>query len=84
MIYHGVKSEEAVLMRINSVPRSVAENLGNMFRTEVGGDAQKANIQNAREYLKNLNNSDWDQVKPKSSQLNGAEYKEIWKLLSGE
>nr|CBX31881.1 unknown protein [uncultured Desulfobacterium sp.] len=29
MIYHGVNTEHAVLMRINSVQRSVGTNLGN-------------------------------------------------------
>jgi hypothetical protein len=28
MIYHGVKTEEGVLMRMNGVPRSIAETLG--------------------------------------------------------
>jgi hypothetical protein len=31
MVYHGVSSEEAVLMRMNAVPRTVAEPLGQAF-----------------------------------------------------
>ena len=32
MIYHGVSSEDAVLMRMNSAPRSAAEALGSLYR----------------------------------------------------
>src|SRR5262249_8542366 len=32
MIYHGVRTENAVLMRMNSVPRSASENIGELFR----------------------------------------------------
>jgi hypothetical protein len=36
MIYHGVKTEEAVLMRMNSAPRSVAERLGEELKASTG------------------------------------------------
>ena len=36
MIYHGVSSEDAVLMRMNCAPRSAAEALGSLYR-EVNG-----------------------------------------------
>lgn len=35
MIYHGVNSEDAVLMRMNAAPRSAAERLGEMYRREL-------------------------------------------------
>ena len=34
MLYHGVRTEEGVLMRMNSVPRSAAELLGVRFATK--------------------------------------------------
>ena len=32
MIYHGVKSEEGVLMRMNCIPRSIAESMGESYQ----------------------------------------------------
>jgi hypothetical protein len=84
MIYHGVQSEEAVLMRMNSAPRSVAENLAEEFRTSFGLDTNQARTQEARQFLKNLDSSDWGRIRPEGAHLSGADYKSIWELLSGE
>ncbi|MGO0305254.1 DEAD/DEAH box helicase [Endozoicomonas acroporae] len=81
MIYHGVRSEEAVLMRMNSVPRSVAENLGGRFKQV--GEGKSLSPARAGEFLRTLKDSDWDQVKPKNSTLSGADYQAIWRRLSG-
>jgi hypothetical protein len=80
MLYHGVKSEESVLMRMNSVPRSVAESLGDNYKQQV----EKRNVSTARTYLKNLKDSDWNSVTLKSKYLSGTECKKIWQILSGE
>ena len=84
MIYHGVQSEEAVLMRMNSVPRSVAEKLAEEFRTNPRIDAEQVGTQEARQFLKNLDPSGWGRVRPEGAHLSGADYKSIWELLSGE
>jgi hypothetical protein len=84
MIYHGVQTEEAVLMRMNAAPRSVAENLGELFRSNFGQETAKANISQAREFMKNLGETDWNRIRPKDSRLSGSDYKTIWGLLSGE
>jgi len=80
MLYHGVKSEESVLMRMNSVPRSFAETLGNKFKQQI----ETRNVATARQYLKGLVDSDWDSVTSHSQYLSGKECKEIWQILSGE
>ena len=80
MLYHGVKSEESVLMRMNSVPRSFAEKLGNKFRKRV----ENRNIVTARQFLKSLVDSDWDSVTSDSQYLSGRECKKVWQILSGE
>lgn len=84
MIYHGVNTEEAVLMRMNSVPRSIADRLGKEFRTSTGGKIQEASVQQARQFLKALDVSDWERVRPGGAHLSGVGYKHIWELLSGE
>jgi len=80
MLYHGVKSEESVLMRMNSVPRSFAETLGNKFKKQV----KNRNVASARQYLKGLKNCDWDSVTSCKQYLSGRECKKVWEILSGE
>ncbi|PXF61163.1 MAG: DEAD/DEAH box helicase [Candidatus Methanogaster sp.] len=84
MIYHGVKTEEAVLMRMNFAPRSVAENLGREFRANFGQAADTAGVREAREFLKNMDEDDWKHIRPEGSHLSGSDYRNVWGLLSGE
>ncbi len=84
MIYHGVKTEAGVLMRMNSVPRSVAEKLGEVFEKKVGTVAEGQGVQAARGFLKDLDAGGWDSVKPTHAPLSGAEYRRVWEILSGE
>jgi hypothetical protein len=84
MIYHGVKTEAGVLMRMNSVPRSVAENMGAVFETKVGAVSAGQGVQAARGFLKGLDVAGWDGVKPVNSPLSGSDYRRVWEILSGE
>jgi len=52
MIYHGVHTSEAILMRMNSAPRSIAERLGERYKGEVRPEEQT--VSNAREFLHSL------------------------------
>jgi len=80
MLYHGVKGEDSVLMRMNSVPRSLAEALGDKFKQQV----EKRNVATARQYLNGLQDIDWDSITSRSEYLSGAECKKVWEILSGE
>ncbi len=82
MIYHGVNTEEGVLLRMNSVPRSIAESLGNELKK--GNQGKTSSIQSTRLFLKQSESAVWEQAKPNGSSLTGEEYKQIWKILSGE
>jgi hypothetical protein len=84
MIYHGVKTEAGVLMRMNSVPRSVAERMGAVFEKKVGLVSDGQGVQAVRSFLKSLDASSWDNVKPASSPLSGSGYQRLWGILSGE
>ena len=84
MIYHGAKTEEAVLMRMNSAPRSVAERLGEEFKAIVGKDAGGVSVSEARDFLKSMEKTDWARICPKDASLSGSDYKNVWELLSGE
>ncbi|HEY8361882.1 MAG TPA: DEAD/DEAH box helicase [Tissierellaceae bacterium] len=80
MIYHGVNTPEAVLMRMNAVPRSIAHQMGKKYAEE----ADKYTVQEAREFIKSLDVKNWDDLRDKKSFLSGKDYKDIWELLAGE
>ena len=84
MIYHGVRSEEGVLMRMNSVPRSVAVKVGTLYRESNGTAASHYSIGHAREFLKGMDAATWGRVRPASSALSGDGYRRVWRILSGE
>ncbi len=84
MIYHGVSSEDAVLMRMNSAPRSAAEALGSLYREVTGGDEGRYSVGQARRFLQKLGANDWDGVRPEGAALSGTGYKRVWEVLSGE
>ncbi|MEL6244019.1 MAG: DEAD/DEAH box helicase [Pseudomonadota bacterium] len=84
MIYHGVKTEDAVLMRMNSAPRTAAERLGELYRELSNNDEERYSVSKARDFLKSLTDRDWDQSRPPQATLNGNGYKRVWEVLSGE
>ena len=84
MIYHGVKTEEAVLMRMNSAPRSVAERLGEELITSTGKSGGETSVNEVRDFLKGMETTDWARVRPQKAALSGGDYKRVWELLSGE
>lgn len=84
MIYHGVRTEDAVLMRMNSAPRSVAEKLGSLYRDAFDGDDGRYSVGKARIFLKNMSPRDWSRARPEQAPLSGAGYKKVWEILAGE
>lgn len=84
MIYHGVRTEDAVLMRLNSAPRSTAEALGALYRKLSDNDEQRFSIVKARDFLKQLGDKDWNLARPKDAILSGSGYKRVWQVLAGE
>jgi len=83
MLYHGVKSEEAVLMRMNSVPRSIAEKAGQDFKQQISSTNETLLPTLASDYLKSLKSDDWGRLKPETSAMSGDDYRKVWQRLSG-
>ena len=84
LIYHGVRSEDAVLMRMNAVPRSAAEALGEVYRDFSGDDDSRFSVGRARDFLKELSSAEWDRARPADAALSGVGYKRVWEVLTGE
>ena len=83
MIYHGVKTEEGVLMRMNSVPRSIAEAMGESYRQAAGESAQKTSVHAVRDFIASAEIAVWNRARPKKSPLSATEYRDVWRVLSG-
>lgn len=84
MLYHGVNTEEAVMMRMNSVPRTIAVELGERFAKAVGSSKGDWNVREARVFLRGLDVETWQSATPRRAKMTGGDYRDVWMRLSGE
>ena len=84
MIYHGVKTEAGVLMRMNGIPRSIAERMGELYQQNVNEGAGVSGIQKVRQFLASADIETWNRARSTNAAFSGREYKEVWKIISGE
>lgn len=83
MIYYGVNSDEAILMRMNNVPRGVATSLGSKLKKKYK-DIYQLSSSETQKWLTELSDSEWHSATPPHTSLNGSDYKRVWKILNGE
>ena len=84
MIYHGVRTEEGVLMRMNGVPRSIAETMGHHYRKTANSEAERSSsIRDVRQFIASADIETWNRARPANSPLSAKEYRDIWTVLSG-
>lgn len=82
MIYYGVNTEEAVLMRMNGVPRSLAKLAGAEYNRQKGSTSEMT-PQDALAWLSNLDASTWGTMLPGDYPMTGADCQAVWQKLSG-
>ncbi|MDE0399354.1 MAG: DEAD/DEAH box helicase [Candidatus Poribacteria bacterium] len=75
MIHYGVYTGEAVLMRMNNVPRRIAIRLGKLYQNTKPDDVFK--------WLDNLPDNEWCADDVTGTDMSGTDYKKIWKILTG-
>ena len=75
MVYFGVKTPQAVWMRMAGLPRVAAEQLGALWQARVG--APPSSHSELRGWVDGLSESDWDQA-ISGDRLAGAEMKRLW------
>lgn len=78
MVLHGVKTKEAIALRMLNVPRFVAENMAQAFRDS--GER----IGNADRWLENAHTAVWYSALPKNAPVSGAECKLLWEIVEGK
>jgi hypothetical protein len=83
MIYYGVNSEEAVILRKENIPRTIANNLGKELEREFKQNSLTKNSHELINWLNNLTIEKWQTVIPANKKITGDEYKKIWKKLAG-
>jgi replicative superfamily II helicase len=84
MVYYGVDSDEAILLRKAGVPRSISKNLGYSLRQELGEDLYNKNLSDISAWLKQLSDGKWQQAVSSGKKITGKDYKQVWAMLSGE
>ncbi|MCP3032375.1 hypothetical protein LF817_13600 [Halobacillus sp. A1] len=74
MVYYGVNSREAVLMRSTNVPRSIATEMGSMYKQS--NNLNEASSTSAVNWISNLKDEEWNKVS-EGKKFSGEEYREI-------
>ncbi len=82
MVFYGVPTVNAVLMRALGVPRSIAVALGDRFAAEQR-EGEGPRISRARAWLRGLPTDAWDACRPAQARMSGEEYRRVWRILNG-
>lgn len=83
MIYFGVPTIEAVLMRSLGVPRSVSVAMGRKF-TEATDAEPAPRLQKARAWLERSSAETWQEVAKESNlPMDGRRMREVWRIITG-
>lgn len=84
MIYYGVPTVEAVLMRSLGVPRSVSVHLGAEFQQNEVLNKPLPRIQKARQWLDNASSEAWQRAIGKSDiKMSGERMQKAWRIITG-
>lgn len=78
MIYHGVKTREAIALRMLNIPRFIAEGLVKQW------EVQKDSNDDIFNWIERSTSKEWDNALPKNSKISGEECKFIWQVLEGK
>ncbi|MDF1612893.1 DEAD/DEAH box helicase [Stygiobacter electus] len=81
-LLYGVNTDEGVLMRKANVPRSIANNLGNIYKQQYGDDIYSTKIYQVNEWIRNQSIDVWQRAIPTNSRLSAEEYIKIWNKLN--
>jgi len=80
LMYYGVSSKDAAVLRMIGVPRKSAEKLASKYLKELSRESPT--FQQIRKWLDKTNDGDWEDL-TKKSKMTGKESKMAWKVLNG-
>ena len=81
MIYYGVNSDEAILMRMNNVPRSVAAEMGVEYKKNFDNIYKQSSYE-IRQWIEGLSFDKWNEFAKNKKGMTGGDYRAIWKVLN--
>lgn len=80
LIFYGVRSKEAALLRMAGVPRIAAEGLAGRWR-ELQPDA--SSFPAVRQWVDQLPVEAWDQAVAERDMVSGSDARAVWTALAG-
>ncbi len=85
MIYYGVRTSEAILMRNHGVPRSVSVEMGKQFAAEENKDDSTAKLIKARRWLEQSSTETWQgAVQRAEVSIDGVRMHQAWCVITGQ
>jgi hypothetical protein len=75
--YYGVDNEKSLALRMVGVPRELSGSLSQIIEKDISSYS----FNKIRKMIRELQNSDWDNLKPGKSSLTGEEWKSITEIL---
>ncbi|NPV70372.1 MAG: DEAD/DEAH box helicase [Firmicutes bacterium] len=81
MVYYGVNTEDAVLMRMAGVSRTLAHNTAAEFRRQYG--LSPARPRDAFDWLSALDAGQWGRIAPSGYPMTGGDCLRVWRRLNG-
>jgi replicative superfamily II helicase len=84
LLHYGVNTDEAVLMRKNNIPRSIAKKVGELYNASCGGQIFEQSSIEVIAWLNSLDSVTWESVRPSNSVMTGTDYKRVWEKLNGD
>lgn len=75
--YYGVNNAKSLALRMIGIPRGLSSSLTQVIEKDISSYS----LNKIRTIIKDLGNSDWDNLKPKKSSLSGPEWKRITEIL---
>jgi hypothetical protein len=85
MIYFGVPTIEAVLMRNLGVPRSISIELGQSFAKEINAKNNSPKLQRARAWIETCSADKWEEAAKRANiSMDGKRMMDVWRIITGQ
>jgi replicative superfamily II helicase len=78
MVLHGVRTKEAIALRMLNIPRFIAEKMANTVRNE------SVSLNNLDQWLVETDEHIWEESLPKDAKITGPECKHLWEIIEGK
>lgn len=80
LVFYGVRSREAALLRMAGVPRIAAEGLAQRWRA---ADQETTSFPDLRRWVENLPPEAWDESVQERDAVSGSDARAVWSALAG-